>query len=1089
MSLTTERVTLNPITEDPTLEPLDLVGTDRSWGLYLLEHDYTPPELDTQKASSVDTEGDLVVSSRYQNRTITAKVRVFEPPDLAATNLATNPKGEVVKKWTDGPDFPVTREAGTAAIPAYRGDYRDKHAFDGSGTDNTMGSIAVTFPSEGIYICSVMVWIPSSYDGGGILMPIEAATGSSLKRQKGLDYTLRDQWQRTVYTLEVKAADLTGIAFLRCVGGMPSSAATGVIYTDAFQIEKLDPAVYATRTNLVTNPWAKNDLTGIAKWFESPAPVRITGAEPATKYGAAIQQTHDGTKSYAGVTVPGGTLKNEKTYSVGAWVKVPGEGFYRVDFRKTDSSKSATLKLNGQITAEMKANTWYFWEADGYTPDATWEANAVLSKFTTIAGTVPVNWALGAAIVWGGFIVEEAAEFVEPYFPTDTQLTAKQVAYAGVAGNSASYFLSGIITPYEPTAYFDGDTPGCDWSGARYASTSTRPPPDGTRFSRIVRDVTAQLDRIKREKSGTWRRYSAAGGPITFDLVSAKVPSAPQGLDIARKRMDIDLSFEARPGGRGAEVQLGGNYTEEALPALVFLAENVPGELPAFGRLQVEERQGQAQLAALWGLQQRYYSNSANAALFYEAETRTPLGSSAKAALAGASGAGENTVRNASLVNGYQGVLSTQAAAAGAHLSHIGSYRVLARVHRPEGNTGEVSLKFTWTEGDFVNTTEGETIRYGVNDREGVFTLEDFGVVTINQVAAGATQRWEGRWSAKSTVKGDQVYIDCIMLVPIDEGSGEARAADAVSEPTTLLGYDAFNQEAGVLAAKTADIGGVWAGFGSANDFSVVAGTSHWAQRTALSDASNTGRYEILGAQVYTDVAARVRVESLLNPSTAASWMGLVLRWIDINNWFRLLFVPGAIYKGQTIWYLIAQKRVLGTVTNYGTFGKVTGGGIKEASYGVPVAGLVEAIITADGTWKVGVDGVIYKTGSDAALGPAGALKEGKVGIIDEQLGATADTRIFDNFEAWVPVVDRAMFPNRQLEIDSDRARREDSAGATWGEAPYEGDYLLVPPAGREKRVSRLIVKGSRHPEADQGIDDIRARLYVTPRYLIAPPT
>src|SRR4051794_29098852 len=89
-----ERVTINPATEDPTLQALDLAGWDRSWGLYLLEHNYPPPELDVLHSSSADTEGDPVVSARYLNRTITAKVRVFEPEDAAAANLVPNPNFE-----------------------------------------------------------------------------------------------------------------------------------------------------------------------------------------------------------------------------------------------------------------------------------------------------------------------------------------------------------------------------------------------------------------------------------------------------------------------------------------------------------------------------------------------------------------------------------------------------------------------------------------------------------------------------------------------------------------------------------------------------------------------------------------------------------------------------------------------------------------------------------------------------------------------------------------------------------------------------------------------------------------------------------
>jgi hypothetical protein len=53
----------------------------------------------------------------------------------------------------------------------------------------------------------------------------------------------------------------------------------------------------------------------------------------------------------------------------------------------------------------------------------------------------------------------------------------------------------------------------------------------------------------------------------------------------------------------------------------------------------------------------------------------------------------------------------------------------------------------------------------------------------------------------------------------------------------------------------------------------------------------------------------------------------------------------------------------------------------------------------------------------------------------------------------------------------------------------YEGDYLLVPPAGQAARQVRVVVKASREligngAYQDSNIDDISARLHYTPRYL-----
>jgi hypothetical protein len=124
-------------------------------------------------------------------------------------------------------------------------------------------------------------------------------------------------------------------------------------------------------------------------------------------------------------------------------------------------------------------------------------------------------------------------------------------------------------------------------------------------------------------------------------------------------------------------------------------------------------------------------------------------------------------------------------------------------------------------------------------------------------------------------------------------------------------------------------------------------------------------------------------------------------------------------------------------------------------------------------------------------LAPGGALASGKAGIVDYWASATASTRTFDDFMCWEPPADAAMFASQSLEIRHDRVIREDSGGSLWVRpTTYEGDYLLVPPAGAEARTNRFFVKGSRGipgESADSGIDDISAQLSFTPRFLVVP--
>ena len=69
------------------------------------------------------------------------------------------------------------------------------------------------------------------------------------------------------------------------------------------------------------------------------------------------------------------------------------------------------------------------------------------------------------------------------------------------------------------------------------------------------------------------------------------------------------------------------------------------------------------------------------------------------------------------------------------------------------------------------------------------------------------------------------------------------------------------------------------------------------------------------------------------------------------------------------------------------------------------------------------------------------------------------------------------------------------SGGTTYRRAErYEGDYLRVPPSGPEGRTVRFVVKGARPTVSattglggDIAIDDISARLTITPRFLVVP--
>jgi hypothetical protein len=482
----------------------------------------------------------------------------------------------------------------------------------------------------------------------------------------------------------------------------------------------------------------------------------------------------------------------------------------------------------------------------------------------------------------------------------------------------------------------------------------------------------------------------------------------------------------------------------------------------------------------VWGIQSRYYSADASAALAWQAEALTAMGGSVIAV--GPSGASATNVKRAENIGtSYQAILSTQAVGGGSHMSHVGSFRVFARVQTPTTNTGTVSVALEWGEGDYRRYSQNDTATITTSEG-GTWRLLDLGLVSLTTVVAG-TQRWEGRMLAKSTVAGDDIDVDWLMLVPVDEGAGEAKALWRIPTATAFSAQDGFNQSAGALTGKTASTGGVWAGAGDADDFSVET-TGQTAQRTAINDAGDWfGRYAVSGASALT--ATAVQADFKAADLDAGAEQGVFARYSSTTSWAMAVFDRDSDGDWLKFYYYTGGSA---TFLAEASFPRANGA-FYTLRLLIDTAG--KFAVWAAQTGSAFGDPLI--TGQSSVFATAGALASGSVGFYDEQTGGAANTRNVDNFIAWQPSTDASVFANQSLEIRHDRAVREDSAGTLWGTpSSYVGDYLQVPPAGAEGRTSRVIVKASRGgpgstDPADSGTDDISASLRVTPRYLAVP--
>lgn len=532
-------------------------------------------------------------------------------------------------------------------------------------------------------------------------------------------------------------------------------------------------------------------------------------------------------------------------------------------------------------------------------------------------------------------------------------------------------------------------------------------------------------------------------------------------------------------------------FSETTLPALIFSvpAGHPKGDVPALGRLTVNEAQAVDQYWVTWGCETNddytHTDSTGSGALFYEAESRTAMGGSSTAVgPTGASGGGSNVMRNTSLGTDYVAILSTQASGAGAHLSHVGTFRVYARAQIPS-TTGTISVALEWAVGDFRRSTRNDAQTLN-GYAAAQWRLLDLGLVSIPKVLTGS-QRWEGRILAKSTIAGDDIDIDYLMLVPVTVASGIVSGVPQIPAPSTFIARDDFDQTAGALTGKTAPIGGNWVGAGDADDFSVTqlgggGGEPHVIRRTATSDAASTGRWVTLDVN---QAGVYVQADVSWTSSAVGPYAGVIARYAGTTNWAMLSLLWGT---GNGPVNLVMSKNVAGSTSIL--YSIVLSGSV-QATVDVESPWTLGLLVDSGGRWVGFLNGSQMMSGQDSALATGGSLATGDVGVYGENTSASALTLNFDRFLAAAFSTDAAMYASQSLEIRHDGVIREDSAGAIWQPvSSYEGDFNRVPVTGREGRSVRYIVKACRNDPAiaaDSGIDDINATLAVTPRYLSVP--
>lgn len=658
------------------------------------------------------------------------------------------------------------------------------------------------------------------------------------------------------------------------------------------------------------------------------------------------------------------------------------------------------------------------------------------------------------------------------------------------------------------TAYVDGDTPGCLWNGTPHESISRRigSGRDRKRFVRSLYDLQEKIEKLA-EEGGTFKRVLPDGSYMVFDIEEASFVGE-WAKQFNQGQQEFSFELTCKPGARLEPVTLS-VHEEKTLPILTFMETDIPGNLLALGDLLVEDTQGVNREFVAVAVASRYLDQSANGEVFYQAENRMRLSGAGLAVGSGTpSGSEANKVVSCGLFEEFTPYLSTRSSA-GAYTSHIGAQKMFARVYFPAGNLGTISLRLEYAQGDLLRWKMLPAVPLDATaSKLGGWMLIDLGTVRLNRSAVG-TQRWEGRLSAKSTVTGDTIQIDWLGIMPVEEFYGEARALTVSSSGLgPQVARDNFTQTAGVLAAKTATVGGAWSlAGGDADDFSVstfgggtlqrvpgsvdVSGANNDPAPLGVAAEAATGRYMRLGTGVIAGVAVSLDIYVPTRSSTLQR-AGVFARYVNMSNFLmaRMHWVYGLGIGSAQVY-----KKVAGVWTY------LTG-----TSFNSGATGLVLTVLPdGSGSLAVRAGGLVQVSASwlpTSDLATGGVLQSGGYGVHHtvsdnpEQEGAgTPDGNLFDNFtvrEVSEQPQDAVIYANKDLRLRWDKTLREssDGSGAFSDVGTYVGDRLLIPHSGREARPARISILASRSlpgQGVDLQADDIKGTLTVIPRVIEVP--
>lgn len=593
----------------------------------------------------------------------------------------------------------------------------------------------------------------------------------------------------------------------------------------------------------------------------------------------------------------------------------------------------------------------------------------------------------------------------------------------------------------------------------------------------VIRDKLRNAGRSDDGIPLVWTPHDSTRS-VTFDVLHGEIPELPIGLEghagqWFKARPIFTVVLTCKSYWRGTETLT--STATASTPLTTLEITGVTGDIPALGRLIVTDMATQSRRHVEWGLEGRNYQPVTS--LIVDSDNMVVTGTAGSQATA--TGAYDPNATGNNAITATIGPLPVIVCKTG-NLSHVGTFRVRARVWYFTGTYSEVYAGLDWqvAGGELASNPWASVKSGGWRD-------VDLGIVTIHTAASG-TQQWQGMIRAQtgtSGVFGESFVVDYLVLIPVDEGYGRARGVFLGSDGV-VSGRDNFTgtTSLALLNARVAPVGGTWATSGSTSGDlrfrDVVVGGG---PQTEYLEYYNGGvvdtqpRWAILGATNYTDVTVRVGF-------TAAQWVAdlrfaVIARWTNSTNyvymeWANTIQSIKQVVAGTTttlasrVSYLYTLKYWdIMSLTVYAS-GRVVGE-LLEAD-GSPYGARLEA--------------------SSSALATGGTLATGRPGLSAKN-GTDGTSLFFDDFYVITPTNPEpiALYSGRTMEFRHNDTLRQDSTGTYYGRpSSYRGSRFLVPPG-----TSRVAVKGRRN-DADVDIDgtvidSTRIQVGWTPRGLVVP--